>query len=286
VLCHLCFFKFDTCRFYVDKIHSATNVKEIESLETGLKVSLKMTFAESDIVKVREFLEEQYAIKTEVQQPTFMNMFTVQYIRRLRAVLVYQFFRQFSGINYFLFYAIKIFDDIGQNGAVANLVVALGYVFGTILCIWFVGALGRKTSIVGGIMTQSVALAGLIVMELTESYGLLYPTCVLYVLGFGAMAGVGGPWMVETIPSVGIGMGLGVQWFCTGLIGLITPLMTEKWPGPTGTMMFFTIWAIVGIFALDYVIIETKGKQTDEIEQDYVNFKYRPFRLCHERVAG
>ena len=57
-------FKFDTSRFYVDKINSATNAKEIERLETGLKGSLKMTYAESSIAGVREFLEDQYAIKT------------------------------------------------------------------------------------------------------------------------------------------------------------------------------------------------------------------------------
>jgi hypothetical protein len=126
VFCHLFFFKFDTSRFYVDKIHSATNEKEIEKLETGLEGSLKMTYAESSIMEVRESLEEQYAIKTKAQKPTFTSMFTKQYKLRLRAVLFYQFFQQSSGINYFTFYAVKIFDDIGQNGASANLVVEMG----------------------------------------------------------------------------------------------------------------------------------------------------------------
>ena len=64
VLCHLCFFKFDKCRFYDDKIHAATDVKEIVRLETSVQGSLKMTYAASETMRVREFLEEQYAIKT------------------------------------------------------------------------------------------------------------------------------------------------------------------------------------------------------------------------------
>jgi hypothetical protein len=65
VLCHLCFFKFDTCKFYVERIHATTNAKEIKRLEAGLQGSLKMTYAASEITKVRDFLEEQYAIKTK-----------------------------------------------------------------------------------------------------------------------------------------------------------------------------------------------------------------------------
>jgi hypothetical protein len=58
VLFHLYFFRFDTSRFYVDKIHSTTNEKETQRLETDLKFSLKRTYAASEIMEVREFLEE------------------------------------------------------------------------------------------------------------------------------------------------------------------------------------------------------------------------------------
>ena len=113
-------------------------------------------------------------------------MFTKQYKLQLRAVILYQFICEMSGDEYFSFYAIKIFDDIGQNGAVANMVVSLGDVLGAILCIWFVDELGRKTGIVLGIMVQAVGLTGLVVMKLTDSYAVIYPTCVLYRLGFAS----------------------------------------------------------------------------------------------------
>jgi hypothetical protein len=168
----------------------------------------------------------------------------------------------------------------------ANVIMSLGLILGSVLCIWSVAALGRKTSIVGGIIFQAAGLIGLVVMDLAKWYELLYPTCVLYMVGYGALAGVGMLWMVETIPSVGIGMALGVEWFCGGLVGLFVPMMTDKWPGPTGTLIFFTFWAVIGIFVLDYAIIETKGKQMDEVEQEYLHFKYRPFRLCPRNVVG
>jgi nitrate/nitrite transporter NarK len=136
------------------------------------------------------------------------------------------------------------------------------------------------------ILGQAIAFTGLILMKLTESYTLLYPTCLLYIISFGVGCGASFPWMPETIPSVGIGMALGVQWFSAGCVGLFVPMMTDGWPGPMGTMTFFCFWCWVGIFALDYVVIETKGKQMDEIGLEYVNFRYRPFRLCPKRVLG
>jgi hypothetical protein len=215
-----------------------------------------------------------------------MNMFEKKFIRRLRAVLFYQFFRQITGINYFGFYGVKIFDQIGQNGALANMALSLGMVLGAVSCFWLIGTLGRKASIALGVMGQTVGFTTLVVMKLTESYGLLYPACGLYMFSFAIGNGAGSPLMVETIPNVGIGMAWGVGWIVCGCVGLFTPMMTDGWLGPTGTMMFYCFWCYVAIFALDYAIIETKGKQMDEVEQEYLNFKYRPFRLCPKNVPG
>lgn len=260
------FFKLETSGYNLDKTHCTT--KKIE------------------IAKVSEFLEEEFAITTQNQKPTFKNMFTNKYILRLRAVLFYQFFRQFTGSNYFAFYAVNIFDGIGQNGAMVNLSMSLAYVLGAVLSIWFVDALGRKTSIVSGVIAQAVALIGIVVMKMTESYGLLYPTCVLYVLGFILLAGPGTPWMVETIPSPGIEIAFGLQFFIIGLLGLFGPMMTDQWLGPIGTVAFFCFWGIVGVFVLDWVVIETKGKEMDEIEQEYSVLKYRLFRICEGRECS
>jgi MFS family permease len=245
-----------------------------------------MTYTESSIAIVREFLEEQHAIKTKAGEPTFKSMFSIQYKLRLRAVLFYQFFRLMSGLIFFNFYAVKIFDEIGLDGGMANLLMTLGYALGAVICIILVGTLGRKPSIVFGIIGQTVAFTGLIIMSLTEWYSLLYPTCMIYTLAFAIGGGASTPWMVETIPSIGIGIANGFGWLCSALVGLFTPIMIDGYLGPTSTMVFYCFWGYIGIFALDWVIIETKGKQTDEIEQEYMKFKYRPFNLFPEKVAG
>jgi hypothetical protein len=99
-------------------------------------------------------------------------------------------------------------------------------------------------------------------------------------------ASIAAPWMVETIPSVGIGLALGLQSLITGLVGMFVPLMNDDWIGSTGTMVFFGAWCWIGIFVLDYVVIETKGKQTDEIEKEYMNFKYKPWSICAKKKVN
>ena len=42
--------------------------------------------------------------------------------------------------------------------------------------------------------------------------------------------------------------------------------------------VFFTCVCGCGIFILDYICIETKGKTTEEIDNAYRNFKYKMFK--------
>jgi hypothetical protein len=106
-----------------------------------------------------------------------------------------------SGVNYFIFCEVKIFDEISQNGALANLTVVLGLIIGGTASIWLLGLMGRKTGIMSGMIGQIAAFTGVIIMSITEWYGLLYPACVLYAISFQLGCGASISLMVETIPS-------------------------------------------------------------------------------------
>jgi hypothetical protein len=64
VISHICCFEYDTARYYLDQFHIVKDAKEKARLEICLTGSLKMTYAESEIGKIRAFMEEQHAIKT------------------------------------------------------------------------------------------------------------------------------------------------------------------------------------------------------------------------------
>jgi len=53
-------------------------------------------------------------------------MFGKDWRRQLRTVVFVKFFFVFCGFTYFEFYGTKIFDDVGEDGALANLIIWLG----------------------------------------------------------------------------------------------------------------------------------------------------------------
>ena len=65
--------------------------------------------------------------------------------------ILFQFFQQFSGINYFIFYSTKIFNQIGQNGALATLVLNVANWLSAFIGIVTINKFGRKTNFVLGI---------------------------------------------------------------------------------------------------------------------------------------
>ena len=61
--------------------------------------------------------------------------------------------------------------------------------------------------------------------------------------------------------------------------------MTDVWPGVFGTMVFFAVHGLLGAFVLDYFLIETKGKERDDVERQYRERKYTPFWACRKSIS-
>merc|ERR1740139_1923674 len=104
---YILFYNYDTPQFYFDKygINEFTLKKSQESLG--------QIYVQKDIEKVQNYLIYQHKQKARVKQISFWTLFSKQYRRQMHAGTVFQFFNQFCGINFFVFYSVKIFTDIG-----------------------------------------------------------------------------------------------------------------------------------------------------------------------------
>merc|ERR1711862_60809 len=132
-------------------------------------------------------------------------MGSVDYRRRFITVLFYQYFSQFCGVNFFVFFATSIFDSVGQNGTYASFYMMLGNLLGAIVAIWTVNILGRKTNFVLGILVQGLCWTIFCIMEAFNWWLLLYPVGIIYMFAFAiGLAATGPCWPAETLPPIGV----------------------------------------------------------------------------------
>ena len=109
---------------------------------------------------MQKYLIYQHQESSKIAKVTFCSLFTNQYRRQMLAGTLFQFFQQFSGINFFIFYSTKIFEDIGQNGKIVNFVLAFSNLASSFLAMWTVDRFGRKSNFIIGIFVQGIALLG------------------------------------------------------------------------------------------------------------------------------
>ena len=177
---------------------------------------------------------DQYRIKTLTEKLSVKSMFNKQYRYRLRAVWLYTLCRQFSGAGFLMFYATQIFDHIGQNGAIANLVIASGLWLGATLSFYTIGLWGRRNNLIMAFALQAITFSFICIMVWKEWYPLLYPVCLCFMIPFSIGSGVAMVWRRETVPPQGMSIVMPCSWISVSLTGQFTPMLTENWPGPLG----------------------------------------------------
>lgn len=84
---------------------------------------LRKIFSYETAELVYEQILLEHKRKQEMPKITFKQIFTKFYRLRLIVAIICGFFFQASGYNFFMFYSVKIFDEINDNGQQMNLVI-------------------------------------------------------------------------------------------------------------------------------------------------------------------
>lgn len=216
-------YRLETPQYYINKY---TPEKSVDSCH---KILAKI-YVEEDVIKIHKFLITEYEAQQQVSQPSFMAMFQSGYRKRFMAGLALNIFQQLSGINFFILYSVKIFDSIGSNGNLVNILMSITNFGSSFVAMYFITNYGRKTNILYGLYGQGVCMWGMAMMKYTEWYGLMYPACMIYMFCFSiGMGGSSFTFTSEVLPPIGMGMAMFSQWVFTGLIGKYTPDLADKW---------------------------------------------------------
>jgi SP family arabinose:H+ symporter-like MFS transporter len=241
-----------------------------EALQILIKTSGKK-FAQTELREIEETLKNN-------EESTFRDLLAPKVKPLLFIGIILAIFQQITGINTIMYYAPKIFANIGQsnNSALMQTILIGGtnLIF-TLVAMVLIDRFGRKLLIVVGSTGMMVMLAGLSFLFFTnQTSGILV---LLFILGYIAFFAASlGPalWVVaaELFPnrlrSKGMSIAIVSLWMACTVVTIVFPIMLQKLSGGITFLIFALICLANLIYVLKFVP-ETKGKTLEELEREF-----------------
>lgn len=241
-----------------------------EALNVLMKTS-GSEFARAELDEIEQTLKNQ-------EEATFRELLAPKIRPLLFIGIILAVFQQITGINTIMYYAPKIFANVGQSNDLALLQTILiggtNLIF-TLVAMVLIDRFGRKLLILIGSTGMALMLAGLSVLFfLHETSGVMV---LVFILGYIAFFAASlGPivWVIaaELFPnrlrSKGMSIAIVSLWIACTLVTIAFPIMLEKLSGGITFLIFALICLANLLYVLKYVP-ETKGKTLEELEKEF-----------------
>jgi SP family arabinose:H+ symporter-like MFS transporter len=240
--------------------------------ESGLKVLRKINPDE------RTAQEQLETIKLALQceNPSRLKELLKPRLRKALAVgFGVALFQQITGINAIFYYAPEIFKTAGVDvsGAMSfTVLIGLMLVISTLVSMWIIDKVGRRTLLIFGSLGMAVALGCIgLLFRSGEAHTTLLLLCILayvaiFAVSYGTVAYV---IISEIFPihvrEVAVSIATFALWGGNFFVSRFFPVLVEN----ISSANTFFIFAGISIVALIFVLAmvpETKGKTLEEIE--------------------
>lgn len=209
------------------------------------------------------------------------SIFDKKYRFPLKLAFLVAFFNQLSGINAFLYYAPRIFEE-GGLGESTSLLSSIG-IGVTNLIFTFVGIslidkLGRRSLMYYGSFGYIISLSLVACAFFYEWGGLLIPVFLFlfiasHAIGQGAIIWV---YISEIFPNhlrnSGQSFGVSVHWVLAAIIPSFVPLLFAS-IGPGVVFSIFAIFMIFQLIFVHYMMPETRGISLEELSKKLISSK-------------
>lgn len=224
----------------------------IEKSEKFIQKCLQGIYKDNHSIKlVRDQIVSDHMNEISIKQVTFAELFKKRYVRRLMAGLIINIGQQLTGINFFNFYSVQIFDKQSNNGSTINMLLQTGNLVGSIIALYTVQIFGRKFNFLFGIFSQCIAYI-LLAIGFIYNYNIfLYIAIILFIVGYAI--GLGGTLYVyvsEILPPIGIAFVIFSQWVFVAFIGKFIPDIVDQF-GTIAVSFGFAVICFVVFFAID-----------------------------------
>ena len=258
----------DTPKYIYQNLEDKTQAKE------QILKGFSFIYDEKDVESVANDAINFYEQQESKGTVGFSSLFSGSLRTRVISGVYLTFAQQISGINFLIFYSNDLFKSSGKDKEM-TIVVGMSNFIGSFIALYAIGKFGRKFNIVWGVLMQCVGFILLYVGYSQNEFWIQALSVVIYIVFFAI--GLGGSLMAylsEILPPAGISIALAVQWLVTALIGQFLLTLVNA-VGATTMIIFFASACLFFFFTLDYLMIETKGKNEDTITRQFENKTYK-----------
>lgn len=188
--------------------------------------------------------------------------------------ILLSFFQQAIGINVVLYYAPRIFENMGASGdasMVQTVVMGVVNIIFTVVAIFTVDKVGRKPLLLVGSAGMMIGMTALALLSFTDAIGLA--ALVFIILYTASFMMSWGPicWVLiseifpNTIRSQAVAVAVAAQWISNFLVSATFPSLSAWNVGGT-----YCIYALMSLLSAVFVwkwVPETKGKTLEEMSK-------------------
>ena len=206
------------------------------------------------------------------------SIFDKKYRFPLKLAFLVAFFNQLSGINAFLYYAPRIFEE-GGLGESTSLLSSIGIgvtnLIFTFIGISLIDKLGRRSLMYYGSFGYIISLSLVACAFFFEWGGLLIPVFLFlfiaaHAIGQGAIIWV---YISEIFPNhlrnSGQSFGVSVHWVLAAIIPSFVPILFAS-IGPGVVFSIFAIFMVFQLIFVHYMMPETRGISLEELSKKLI----------------
>lgn len=190
------------------------------------------------------------------------------------------FFQQAIGINVVLYYAPRIFENLGASGdasMVQTVVMGVVNIIFTLVAIFTVDKWGRKPLLIVGSAGMMMGMVALAIFSFTDMIGIAALVFIIiytasFMMSWGPIC-----WVLiseifpNTIRSQAVAIAVAVQWVANFLVSSTFPSLSAWSVG--GTYLIYAAMCLLSALFVWKFVPETKGKSLEDMSALWRNRK-------------
>ena len=206
------------------------------------------------------------------------NIFLKKYRTPLVLAFLMAFFNQLSGINAFLYYSSRIFQEAGLGESTALLSsIGIGVVnlIFTLLGVFLIDKLGRKILMYIGSLGYIVSLSLVAMAFFFQWEGITVPVFLFVFIAAHAIGQGAVIWVfiseifTNHLRASGQSFGSTTHWVLAAIIPSLIPYLFST-VGPGVVFMFFAVMMVFQLLFVRFMMPETKGISLEELSKKLI----------------